>query len=116
MLFRSVETPLELMMDGGSLNPVVLNKTTGEFIRLAKALQPADRLYINTDPEHLEVSLITMDPLTNREERSNAYGYLSGDSAMLRLAPGLNELVFTSDDENKRVKLTLSFYKRYIGV
>jgi hypothetical protein len=109
------ETPIELTMDGGSLNPVIINKTTGEFISLARQLAQTDQLYINTDPEALEVSLITAGA-DGKPVKSNAYGYLSPDSALFTLRPGVNELTFLSDDENKKVRLVISFNKRYVGV
>jgi hypothetical protein len=111
-----VDTPLEFTIEGGSMNPVILNQTTGEFIKLAKQLKNGDRLYINTDPEKLEVSLITTDPVTNQKVKSNAYGYLTHDSTLIRLVQGQNKLTFQSDDENKKVKITVAFHKRYVGV
>lgn len=111
-----VVTPLEFHIEGGSINPIVRNVTTGEHIRLSRHLAHYDRLYVNTDPEKQEVSLVTVDPLTNQDVRENAYGYLTDDSALFKLAPGKNELTFTSDDENKRVRIRVLFYKRYAGV
>ena len=110
------ETPVELMMDGGSLNPAITNLTTGEFIKLARNVNPGDKLYINTDPEFLEVSIITTDSTTNEQVKYNAYGYITYDSTLFKLAKGENRLSFKSDDENKAVKLAISFYKRYVGV
>ena len=109
-------TPLEFYIDGGSTNPVITNTTTGEFIKLSKNLLPSDKLYINTDPEHVEVSLITIDPYTNKEKRENAYGYLTFDSVPFQLVPGRNELIFRSDDENKQVRIRIYFHKRFVGV
>jgi len=111
-----VETPVEILMDGGSLNPVILNQTTGHFIKLAKQVHFGEQLYINTDPEFLEVSLIFIDPESNQRVKQNAYGYITHDSTLFRLAHGENRLTFRSEDENKAVRLTISFYKRYVGV
>jgi len=111
-----VETPVELTMDGGSHNPAIVNQTTGEFIKLARHISEGEKLYINTDPEFLEVSLITTDPSTNKKVNLNAYGYITHDSTLFRLACGVNLLTFNSDDENKAVKLTIAFHKLYVGV
>ena len=108
--------PLEFFIDGGALNPIIINETTGEFIRLSRHVRLRDTLYINTDPEALEVSLITIDPETNLPQRDNAYGYISVDSTLFRLVPGINMLKFTSDDENKQVRIRILFRKRYVGV
>ena len=110
------DAPLEFHIDGGALNPVITNVTTGEFIKLSKFLQPHDKLYINTDPENMTVSLVSVDPETNEEVLTNAFGYLTDDSALFKLAPGMNEIIFSSDDENKRVSIRIIFRKRYAGV
>jgi hypothetical protein len=44
-------------MEGGSLNPVIRNLTTGEAIRLKKQIYHYERLYINTDPENKTVRI-----------------------------------------------------------
>lgn len=111
-----IETPVELIMDGGSLNPVIINRTTGEFIKIMRHINKGDELYINTDPEYLEVSLITTDPATNERVKQNAYGYITHDSTLFRLIQGENRLTFESDDENNAVKLTISFHKLFVGV
>lgn len=109
-------TPIEMYIDGGSLNPIIKNETTGEFIKLAKQLNFYDRLYINTDPENLTVSLITIDPETNQEVTTNAYGYLTDDSVLFKLIPGENAITFHSDDDNEKVRIRGIFYKLFVGV
>jgi len=111
-----VETPIEMTIDGGSSNPIIINETTGDFIKLAKHVNVGEQLFINTDTENLEVSLIYVDPATNGRVRENAYGYLTNDSRLFRLARGLNRLRFMSDDENRNVRITIRFYKLYVGV
>ena len=112
-----VSTPIEMIMDGGSTNPIVKNEATGEFIKVAKPLQTYEKLYINTDPENIEVSIIRIDSATNKEIRENAYGYLTYDSTLFMLKQGINELTFSSDDEeNKRVRIKIYYRKRWIGV
>lgn len=108
--------PVEMYVDGGSVNPVIINKTTGEFIKIERQFSSGDQIYINTDPEKMEVSRIYIDPATNKPVKENAYGYLSFDSTLLQLIPGENDLTFTSDDENKRVRVRIYFRKRYAGV
>ncbi|MDE6181746.1 MAG: phage tail family protein, partial [Eubacteriales bacterium] len=112
-----VSTPIEMIMDGGSKNPVVKNETTGEFIKVEKPLEVFEKLYINTDPENIEVSIIRKDTVTNQEVRENAYGYLTYDSTLFKLKQGLNELTFSSDDEeNKKIRIKIYYRKRWIGV
>ena len=108
--------PLEFYIDGGALNPVITNTATGEFIKLSRQLKYYDKLYINTDPEKMEVSLVTIDPDTNEPVSTNAYGYLTDDSTLFKLRQGPNEIIFHSDDENKQVRIRIIFSKRYAGV
>jgi hypothetical protein len=109
--------PVEMTMDGGGLNPVIQNQSTGAVIRIKKQVHYYEQLYINTDPENREVHHISIDTATNEPNRLNAYGYLSDDSELFLLAPGINVITFNSDDEeNKRVRIRGSFRKRYIGV
>ncbi len=110
------DIPLEITLGGGSVNPTITNKTTGEYICVERELLKDDKLYINTDPEKLEVSLIRVDPETNQEVKTNAYGHLSVGSSLLRIPAGVNDLIFHTDDENKRVKIRIRYYKRYVGV
>lgn len=109
-----VPAPMEIYIDGGAQNPMIKNVSTGEFIKVERKMNPYDKLYINTDPENLKVELIRNDGIS--ETRENAYGYLSFDSSLFGLKPGMNELIFTSDDENKKVKIRLVFRLLYSGV
>lgn len=108
--------PFEMYMDGGALNPVITNVTTGEFLKVERQIQTYDKIYINTDPENLTVQLMTIDPETNEPKYENAYGALSKDSVPFWFAVGLNELTFHTDDENREVRIRGTYYKRYAGV
>ena len=111
------DLPVEMYVDGGSLNPTIKNETTGEFIKIEKPLASHEKLYINTDPEQIEVSIIRKDVETNKEVRENAYGYLTYDSTLFKLKTGINELTFKSDDEeNKKVRVKIYYRKCYLGV
>lgn len=109
-----VNAPMEIYIDGGSVNPTIKNVSTGEFIKVEQQMTEYDRLYINTDPENLKVEIIRTDGIN--ETKENAYGYLSFDSSLFSLQPGNNEIIFTSDDENKRVKVRMYFRLLYSGV
>ena len=108
--------PLQFYIQGGAVNPIVKNETTGEYIQLAKYLETWDQLYINTDINEQEVSLVTIDPMTNEPVKQNAYSYLTDGSTLFKLVPGVNRLTFTSDDENKKVSIEIVFRKRTAGV
>jgi hypothetical protein len=111
------DAPIELFMEGGAVNPIITNKTTGAFIKLTRDLDSSMELYINSDPEKLEVSIITIDPETNQKVKQNAYGYITHDSTIqFYMSPGKNEIVFDSDDENKAVKIKIYFRRRYVGL
>jgi hypothetical protein len=104
-------------MDGGGLNPVIRNQTTGAVIRIKKQIHYFESLYIDTDPENRQVLLMSVDPATNTPYGVNAYGYLSEDSELFSLVPGVNALTFNSDvEENKAVRIRGVYRKRFVGV
>ena len=112
-------SPVEIWLEGGAENPVFTNHATGEFIKVEKYIDPDkyERLYINTDPNNIEVSIVTTDAATGEEIREDAYNYLSTDSTLWKLNPGKNVVTLTSDDEdNNRITLKLYFQKGYLGV
>jgi len=110
------QSPVAITMDGGAINPVLRNVTTGEFIKLARHVNLHDKLYINTDPEHLSVSLLTLNPATNEYESENAFGFLTQDSTLWQLQPGVNIIKFSSDNENQMVGIRIEFSRRFAGV
>jgi len=110
-----IETPLEIFIGGGAINPKVINETTGRFVQVKKHIQTHEQLYINTDPEHIEVSLMTVDE-HSQHVKINAYSYLSDDSDLLRLPQGVNMLRFNTDDNNTHIRIRLLFRKRFVGV
>jgi len=110
-----IDTPLEIIIGGGAVFPTVTNETTGKFVCVERHLQEHEKLYINTDDENTEVSLLTVDEHSN-PVKINAYSYLTDDSDLFRLAQGENVLSFNSADNNTRIKIELLFRKRFVGV
>jgi len=110
-----IELPLKIYIGGGAINPKVLNETTGQFIQVEKHIQDHEQLFINTDPEAIEVSLLTVDE-QSRPIKVNAYSYLSDDSDFIMLPQGENILSFHTDDNNTHIRVRLSLWKRFTGV
>jgi len=108
--------PVAITIEGGAINPIIENVTTGEVIRLSQQLPLYDKLYINTDPEKLNVLLLKLNPATNEYDATNAFGFLTDDSTLWRLLPGVNIVTFKSDDENKMINIQIEFAKRFAGV
>jgi hypothetical protein len=109
-------TPLELYIEGGAINPVITNKTTGKFIKVEKYIQTHEMIYINTSEESTSVILHSVDPVTSEPTTENAYGYLSFDSDLFGLVPGVNDIRFESDDDNKSVRIRGYYNYRFGGV
>ena|GEM_PF-1372532 len=108
--------PIRFSIGGGSKNPVIKNKTTGQKIQINRGFHESDRLYINTDPDDISVKFETTDAETNEKRLENAFGFLTDDSELFTLAPGINEVLFYSDDNNRKVSVVLSYRDRYAGV
>ena len=109
------QTPMEIFIGGGAINPKVINETTGAFVQVEKHIQAHEQLYINTDTEHNEVSLLTVDE-HSQPVKVNAYSYLSDDSDLFMLPQGENLLSFRTDDNNTHIRIRLLFRKRFVGV
>ncbi len=105
------DTPFHVWIDGGAVNPRLTLDNTGEYIEIQRFIPSNKRLYINTDTEFLEVSIVDA-----KGKKENAYGYLSPGSTLFKLKPGRNRFTFASEDENKRVKIRIGYEQIFVGV
>lgn len=104
--------PMEIRISGGAVNPYIKNTSTGEYIKIRKEIPTGKTLYINTDFESPEVSIL--DSLNVVE--TNAFGYMTADSSLFRLSPGENALEFDSEDNTTTATIIISYYERAAGL
>lgn len=107
-----VKAPLEIEMYGPSLNPVITNETTGEFIKVYRQLKSGEKLTINTGFNRKRVE-INLDDGTIQ----NAYGYVDWfESDFIQLIAGENILKYTADSGTEQAVVNIAYRNRYIGV
>lgn len=104
------KSPLSIRILGPADAPCLINTTTGEFIKINQYIEEGAALEIDTDLKNLSVNIVSGGIV------QDAIGYLSLDSTMFQLRPGMNQLEYTSADESSRTQIYLEFYSRYGGV
>lgn len=106
-----VSTPIRVRFAGGSTNPVITNSTTGEFIRVVKAIAATDILEITTGYGDKRVEVISSDG-----SRSNAFNYIDLNSTFFELQVGTNELVYDASSGADSAAVSIFYRQRYVGV
>lgn len=107
-----VPTPIQVEFPGPAYHPQVINKTTGEFIKVNQSLGPYDVLYLDTTFGNKKVEI-------SREggARENAFNYIDLDSVFFDLQIGANEIEFKCDDADLvPQEVRIRYRNRYLGV
>lgn len=105
-----VETPLIITFVGEAENPKILNKTTGEFIKVNMTISQNEKLVINTSRGQETVNLVT--PYETRDVFDN----IDLNSTFFKLQVGKNLLEYSSDMEIAQDSVSIEYSKKYIGV
>ncbi len=103
-------TPVLIQVNGPSVNPVITNTTTGEFIRCEISLDPGDVLTINTKFGSKSITLTDSGGVT-----TNQMSTLSVGSAFWQLDIGDNLILFSDDTLGSSESCVVSWYARYSG-
>lgn len=99
-------TPIEIEFKGESINPVIKNLTTGDFIKINRNLGTNDVLYINTafGNKRIEINGV------------NAYSDMTLDSTLFELDLGDNLITYETDSGEKNAVAELRWNNKYIGI
>lgn len=106
-----VPTPLRIVFYGGSVDPVIKNETTGQFVRVTHTVAPDDLLEIRTGYNDKRVEIIKPDGT-----RENAFHFIDTDSEFFDLLPGENELVYDAQSGSDSAMVYVYYSNRYVGV
>lgn len=101
-----VPTSIEIQFKGKSINPVIKNLTTGEFIKVNRELQTNDVLYINTEFGNKRIEI----------NGDNAYADMSLDSTLFNLELGENLLTYETDSGENDAVVEIKWNDKYIGI
>lgn len=103
----NMATPVKLVLQGTATKPITItNQTTDESIIINRDMTN-DKIIIDTTRGQVQVML---------DGIGSIFGDVDPTSAFFYLAPGLNNIGYTSGAEAEPVSLTLSWYNTYIGV
>ncbi len=105
------ETPVKISFSGPAANPAIINETTGRRIAVGRSLGEGDTLSIDTDPRSMGVAILSPDG-----DAEDATNWLSLDSSMLTLVPGVNVLRYSTGSDAADNRLVIRFRRRWAGV
>lgn len=106
-----VETPLDITIVGPATNPMIRNRSTDEFIKVKRILEPSDRLHISTEFGRKRVFI-----RDNEGVETNVLNWIDLDSTFINLQVGDNAIEYTSDDDMFKARVFVKYRNRYIGV
>jgi hypothetical protein len=106
-----VSTPVTIEFYGPATNPVVWNRTTGEFVRVNRSLGEQDKLIITTNFGSKSVFIENNDGTT-----TNVFNWIDLESSFWQLVPGENLIEFGSDSDSTKSRVVISYKNRYLSV
>ncbi|KXG09955.1 hypothetical protein AT864_01515 [Anoxybacillus sp. P3H1B] len=106
-----VSTPVTIEFYGPATNPVVWNRTTGEFVRVNRSLGEQDKLVISTEFGNKSVVVENADGTT-----TNVFNWIDLESSFWQLVPGENLIEFGSDSDSTKSRVVISYKNRYLSV
>lgn len=111
-LFNAGDEPSPVTIDihGPTTNPQVINRTTGEYIRVNRSIASDEILHINTTPGRKRVEIYRGNTI------EQAFGYLDHNSEMFMLEIGENEIEHIADAGDRRAIVAITWQNRYVGV
>lgn len=99
-------TPFTIEIEGPSTKPKIINRTTGEFMKINTKIEEGETLVITTAVGNKRAEL-------NGEFASNLIDY---KSSYFSLQKGDNVIEVESEDIADDSKIKISYYNRYLGV
>jgi Phage tail protein len=103
--------PLYIEFYGPATNPVITNKTTGEFIKVNQTLQEGEVMKIDTTPGRKSVYFVQPDG-TER----NVFNWIDLNSSFFQLVVGENEIEYSADSDIQGAIVNISYRKLYNAV
>lgn len=105
-----VDTPVKIYFEGTAVNPSIINRTTGEYVKINKTINAGETLIINTEYGNKTVQIESGGTIIN------AFHYLDLDSSFFNLVPGDNLIEYTTENELDVQKVEIRYKERFLGV
>lgn len=106
-----VPTPVRIQFLGGTVDPIITNETTGEFIKVIKSIGADEILEITTGYGNKKVEIID-----DAGARTNAFQYIDTDSVFFDLVVGENIITFAAGSGGESADVVIYFSNKYVGV
>jgi hypothetical protein len=103
--------PLQIEFHGPAVNPIIINKTTGEFIKVNQTLQEGEVMKIDTTPGNKSVYFIQPDGTAR-----NVFNWIDLNSSFFQLVVGENEIEYSADSDIQGAIVNISYRKLYNAV
>lgn len=106
----NVSTPIRIDIQGPVTNPQIINRTTGEWLRINRSIAADELLHIDTTPGQKKVEIHRNDQVYS------AFGYLDHDSEWITLDLGYNEIEHIADAGDNTSLVSITWNSYFIGM
>jgi Phage tail protein len=103
--------PLQIEFHGPAVNPMIVNKTTGEFIKVNQTLEENEIMEIDTTPGRKSVYFVQPDGT-----KRNVFNWIDLDSTFFQLVVGENEIEYSADSDIQGAIVNIRYSKLYNAV
>lgn len=105
-----VPAAVRIDVQGPVTNPRIINQTTGEWIRINRAIAADEILHIDTTEGSKRVEIYRGNTIYP------ALGYLDHDSTWLKLEVGENEIEHIADAGDRNSLVAVTWNSQYVGI
>lgn len=105
----TLAAPLLIVFEGPANLPKITKINTGEYVKVNLELFEGDKLYINTQPDAIDVY-----KEDSEGTKTPAFNYIDTDSSYFLLTPGENEISFSAGSGEPTVHI--KYFEQYVGV
>ncbi|GGJ62058.1 phage distal tail protein [Virgibacillus salexigens] len=105
-----VLAPVRIDIQGPVTNPQIINKTTGQWLRVNRAIAADEILHINTTQGRKRVEVY------KNNQVYPIFGYLDHDSDWIQLELGANEIEHIADAGDRNSLVAVTWNSMYVGM
>jgi hypothetical protein len=103
--------PIYVEFFGPAVNPIILNNTTGEFIKINQTLDEGEYMRVDTTPGNKSVEFVSPDGTA-----TNVFNWIDLNSTFFQLIVGENEIEYSADSDIQGAVVNIRYNKLYVGV
>ncbi|MCJ0932544.1 phage tail family protein [Virgibacillus halodenitrificans] len=105
-----IPAPIRIDIQGPVTNPQIINRTTGEWLKINRSIAADEVLHINTTPGKKRVEVY------RGNEVYPALGYMDHDSDWITLELGKNEIEHIADAGDRESLVAVTWNSMYVGI